>query len=125
MYQALTKYIGHFEDAGAWIIDRENDGSEEHPIQMPYLSYSQTITKFISEMDAFMVRNYRICGYSKLRPRSRKSSRTAGPSERLAARIEKHFAPVIDCGFFPVTGIDGSVLEAARPQIFVHHVRKQ
>ena len=73
MYEALTKYIGHFEDAGAWIIDRENDGSEEHPIQMPYLSYSQTITKFISEMDAFMVRNYRICGYSKLRPRSRKS----------------------------------------------------
>ena len=59
MYEALTKYIGHFEDAGAWIIDRENDGSEEHPIQMPYMSYSQTITRFISEMDAFMVRNYR------------------------------------------------------------------
>ena len=58
MYQALTKCIGHFEDAGAWIIDRENDGSEEHPIQMSYLSYSRTITKFISEMDAFMVYNY-------------------------------------------------------------------
>lgn len=58
MYEALTKYIGQLGDAGTWIIDRENDGSEEHPIRMPYLSYSQTITRFISEMDAFMVYNY-------------------------------------------------------------------
>ena len=34
MYEALTKYIGQFEDVGTWIIDRENDGSKEHPIQM-------------------------------------------------------------------------------------------
>lgn len=59
MYEALTKYICQLGDAGTWIIDRENDGSEEHPIQMPYMSYSKTIMKFISEMDAFMVRNYR------------------------------------------------------------------
>lgn len=58
MYEVLTKYIGQFEDTGAWIIDRQNDGSEEHPIQMPYMSYSETVMKFISEMDAFMIRNY-------------------------------------------------------------------
>ena len=58
MYEALTKYIGQFEDVGAWIIDRENDGSKEHPIQMPYMSYSKAIMKFLSEMDAFMVYNY-------------------------------------------------------------------
>lgn len=58
MYEALTKYIGQFEDVGAWIIDRENDGSKEHPIQMPYMSYSKTIMNFFSEMDAFMVCNY-------------------------------------------------------------------
>lgn len=28
MYEALTKYIGQFEDVGTWIIDRENDGSK-------------------------------------------------------------------------------------------------
>lgn len=58
MYEALTKYIGQFEDVGTWIIDRENDGSKEHPIQMPYMSYSKVIMKFLSGMDAFMVYNY-------------------------------------------------------------------
>lgn len=58
MYEALTKYIGQFEDVGTWIIDRENDGSKEHPIQMPYMSYSKAIMKFLSEMDDFMVYNY-------------------------------------------------------------------
>ena len=58
MYEALTQYIGQFEDVGTWIIDRENDGSKEHPIQMPYMSYSKTIMNFFSEMDAFMVCNY-------------------------------------------------------------------
>ena len=58
MYEALTKYIGQFEDVGTWIIDRENDGSKEHPIQMPYMSYSKAIMKFLSEMDVFMVYNY-------------------------------------------------------------------
>ena len=58
MYEALTKYIGQFEDVGTWTIDRENDGSKEHPIQMPYMSYSRAIMKFLSEMDAFMVYNY-------------------------------------------------------------------
>lgn len=58
MYEALTKYIGQFEDVGTWIIDRENDGSKEHPIQMPYMSYSKAVMKFLSEMDAFMVYNY-------------------------------------------------------------------
>lgn len=58
MYEALTKYIGQFEGVGTWIIDRENDGSKEHPIQMPYMSYSKAIMKFLSEMDAFMVYNY-------------------------------------------------------------------
>lgn len=58
MYEALTKYIGQFDDVGTWIIDRENDGSDERPIQMPYMSYSKAIMKFVSEMDSFMVYNY-------------------------------------------------------------------
>lgn len=58
MYEALTKYVGQFEEVGTWVVDRENDGSAEHPIQLPNMSYSQTIMKFVSEMDAFMVYNY-------------------------------------------------------------------
>ena len=58
MYEPLTKYIGQFKEVGNWVIDRENDGSAEHPIQMPYMSYSKTIMKFVSEMDSFMVYNY-------------------------------------------------------------------
>lgn len=58
MYEPLTKYIGQFKEVGNWVIDRENDGTAEHPIQMPYMSYSETIMKFVSEMDSFMVYNY-------------------------------------------------------------------
>lgn len=41
------------ENYGNWIIDRENDGSEEHPIQMPYVSYSAPIENFIDTLYRF------------------------------------------------------------------------
>ena len=37
-FQSLTKYISLIskDDIGTWVIDRENDGTMEHPIQMPF-----------------------------------------------------------------------------------------
>ena len=46
MYESLTKYINQIEmdELGEWIVDRENDGTPEHPIQMPWVNYSKTVT---------------------------------------------------------------------------------
>ncbi len=33
------------DDFGNWFIDQENDGTLEHPIQMPYVRYSECVRK--------------------------------------------------------------------------------
>lgn len=55
-YELLTKYIHVFENGnfGEWFIDKENDGSMEHPIQMPYVMYSKTIDDFIDDVHRFV-----------------------------------------------------------------------
>ncbi len=44
-YDELTKYIPLIKDDsfGEWIIDKENDGSMEHPIHMPFVHYSSVV----------------------------------------------------------------------------------
>lgn len=48
MFQELTGYIEKLdnEEYGTWVIDRENSGSSEHPIQMPYVNYGKVATDF-------------------------------------------------------------------------------
>lgn len=43
MFQELTGFIERLdsEEHGNWVIDKENDGSQEHPIQMPYVNYGR------------------------------------------------------------------------------------
>lgn len=55
MYQTLTNYLSEIKnDAfGKWIIDKDNDGTPEHPIQMPYVEYSQVIRRFIHDIHSF------------------------------------------------------------------------
>ena len=55
-YELVTKYIHLFEngDFGEWFIDKENDGSMEHPIQMPYVMYFKTIDDFIDDVHRFV-----------------------------------------------------------------------
>lgn len=54
-YDNLTKYINQFENAtfGEWIIDRKNDGSPEHPMQMPFVNYSAIVKSFINDVCRF------------------------------------------------------------------------
>jgi ADP-ribosylglycohydrolase len=55
-FEGLTKYIGKLAGAascGEWIVDTENDGSPEHPIQMPYVDYSKSAVSFIDEFYRF------------------------------------------------------------------------
>lgn len=55
MYEELTDILGELPQGeyGSWIIDRENDGSPEHPIQMPYVSYSGIVEKFVDAVYTF------------------------------------------------------------------------
>ena len=58
-FAELTKYLSLLEDDnfGTWIIDRENDGTLEHPIQMPFVNYSEMVHRFIDDVYAFSDNN--------------------------------------------------------------------
>ena len=54
-YSALTKYINLLENdnVGEWICDKENDGSSERPIQLPFVIYSITVHKLADDIYKF------------------------------------------------------------------------
>lgn len=56
MYEKITKYLDEFTGAefGTWIFDNKNDGTPEHPAQMPFLSYSSVIMHFIEDVHSFV-----------------------------------------------------------------------
>lgn len=45
MYKSLTDFLPMLEDdkIGDWVIDRVNDGTPEHPIQMPVVNYTRIV----------------------------------------------------------------------------------
>ena len=66
-YSALTKYINLLknDNAGEWTCDKENDGSSERPIHVPFVSYSiavnnlaDDIYKFAKESDEIVPSKY-------------------------------------------------------------------
>lgn len=66
-YSVLTKYINLLENdnAGEWICDKENDGSSERPMHLPFVIYSITvhrlegdIYKFAKESDEIVPGKY-------------------------------------------------------------------
>ncbi len=66
-YSALTKYINLLKNdiVGEWICDKENDGSSERPIHVPFVSYSiavnnlaDDIYKFAKESDEIVPSKY-------------------------------------------------------------------
>ena len=53
------------EEHGNWVIDKENEGSPEHPIQMPYVNYGReavafedAVYKFVDEHPEYDMKNY-------------------------------------------------------------------
>lgn len=66
-YSALTKYINLLENdnVSEWIVDKENDGSSERPMHLPFVSYSiavnnlaDDIYKFAKESDEIVPSKY-------------------------------------------------------------------
>ena len=56
MYEKLTAFFPKFssENYGEWIFDQENDGSEEHPIHLPFVAYDDTVTEFVKVVYDFV-----------------------------------------------------------------------
>lgn len=54
-YSALTKYINLLknDNAGEWICDKENDGSSERPIHVPFVSYSIAVNNLADDIYEF------------------------------------------------------------------------
>lgn len=55
-FKLLTKYIGKISEDksyGQWIIDRENDGTPEHPIQIPFVNYREIVKSFVDDFYLF------------------------------------------------------------------------
>lgn len=55
-FYVLTKYIGRISEAesyGNLIVDREGDGTFEHPYQMPFVSFNELVNAFVTEFYQF------------------------------------------------------------------------
>ena len=54
-YSVLTKYINLLknDNVGEWNCDKENDGSSERPIQLPFVIYSVTVKKLADDIYKF------------------------------------------------------------------------
>ena len=55
-FEKLTQYISQIDndEIGRWQIDRENDGTVEHPIQAPFVIYSEMINNFVHDVYALV-----------------------------------------------------------------------
>ena len=54
-YSALTKYINLLKNdiVGEWSCDKENDGSSERPMHLPFVIYSITVKKLADDIYKF------------------------------------------------------------------------
>ena len=54
-HEIMTKYIPLIKNDGfgEWKIDTENDGTPEHPKQMPFVMYSRVVHDFIEDVYKF------------------------------------------------------------------------
>ena len=56
MYESLTAYLPRLQNIeyGKWIIDKENDGTPEHPIRAPFVAYSKEVDEFVDSIYSFV-----------------------------------------------------------------------
>ena len=49
MFEELTAFLPKLQDKnyGDWIVDKENDGTPEHPIQFPFVAYNRIVEDFL------------------------------------------------------------------------------
>ncbi len=56
MYENLTAILEQLptSEYGKWHYDQENDGSPEHPFQLPFVIYNPTVTKLVEAIQQFV-----------------------------------------------------------------------
>ena len=73
-FAELIKYLQMLENdnIGSWITDRKNDGTPEHPIQMPFVNYSEMVHRFIDDVYAFSDNNkdFKLTRYGEILERN-------------------------------------------------------
>ena len=55
-FAALTQHISNLSDTeyfGEWVFDSRNDGSLVHPIQIPFVDFSELVDAFVDEFYQF------------------------------------------------------------------------
>ena len=108
MYERLTSLLEEIkkDSIGEWSADKENDGSPEHPIRFPFVTYSEFVNRFEHEVYAFEEANpgYGLNRYGEILDNngiewgsnsmkrvdvSKLSGRTAMPPPTAAVRPER------------------------------------
>ena len=66
MYETITEFLPKLEDSnyGTWQVDTEHKGTEDDPIQMPFVGYDKTVHDLIHVIYAF-VDNHEEMGLTK------------------------------------------------------------
>ena len=56
MFEKLTSFLPKLQDKeyGKWVIDKENDGTLEHPIHMPFVEYGSIVRDFTKAAYSFI-----------------------------------------------------------------------
>lgn len=88
VYKSLTDFLPMLEEdkIGDWAIDRVNDGTPEHPIQMPFVNYSRLVREVEDAIYDFeqMHPEYGLNRYSSI---LETNGKTYGFSEHLQAVV--------------------------------------
>ena len=68
MYEKLTAFLPQLQNNqfGYWHIDKENDGSLEHPIQLPFVMYSNTVYDFEEAVYSFIDEHGEMRDYGRI-----------------------------------------------------------
>ena len=65
MYEKLTVFLPKLQNDqfGLWHTDKENDGSAEHPIHLPFVDYSKIVCEFEKAVYSFVDEHEEIRDY--------------------------------------------------------------
>lgn len=70
MYEQLTAFLDELPttEYGRWHYDRENDGSLEHPSQLPFVIYNPIVVRLMEAIQQFVDdhRDWELAGYGEI-----------------------------------------------------------
>lgn len=57
--ESIIKYLPMLNEKeyGDWVIDKDNDGTKEHPVRMSFVRYNEIVPKFVKDVSDFVDEN--------------------------------------------------------------------